>query len=90
MVAIANRPGGYGEEVIKVYMEAAKDNKPFKAVIMDLTIQGGMGGKEAIKLLLKEDPKAKAIVSSGYSNDPVVSNYKEYGFSGYLINPTRY
>ena len=76
-----------GEEAIKVYTEAAKNNKPFKAVIMDLTIQGGMGGQETIKLLLKEYPKAKAIVSSGYSNDPVISNYREYGFSGYLNKP---
>jgi len=76
-----------GKEAIKAYTEAMEDDNPFTAVIMDLTIQGGMGGKEAIKLLLEADPEAKAIVSSGYSNDPVVSNYKEFGFSGYLNKP---
>ena len=54
----------------------------FDVVIMDLTIRGGMGGKEAIVELLKLDPKAVAIVSSGYSNDPVMAEYRKFGFSG--------
>ncbi len=57
---------------------------PFDFVILDLTIPGGMGGKKAIKKILQIDPKAKVIVSSGYSNDPVMANYKEYGFSGVI------
>ncbi|MEE9542617.1 MAG: PAS domain-containing protein, partial [Thermodesulfobacteriota bacterium] len=76
-----------GLEAINIYKEAKGAGRPFKATIMDLTIQGGVGGKEAIKLLLEEEPKARVIVSSGYSNDPVVANYREHGFSGYLNKP---
>ena len=54
---------------------------------MDLTIPGGLGGKEAVTDLLEIDPEAKAIVSSGYSNDPVVLNYQEYGFKGVVNKP---
>ena len=54
---------------------------------MDLTIPGGMGGKETIKELIKIDPNVKAIVSSGYSNDPVISNFKQYGFSEIIAKP---
>ena len=61
--------------------------QPFDLVILDLTVKGGMGGKEAIKELLKIDPKLKAIVSSGYSNDPVMNNFTAYGFAGALPKP---
>ena len=71
----------------KAYSKAKEAGRPFDAVIMDLTIQGGVGGKEAVKLILENDPKAKVIVSSGYSNDTVVANYREYGFSDYLNKP---
>lgn len=54
---------------------------------MDLTIPGGMGGEKAIKKLIKIDPGIKAIVSSGYSDDPVMSSFREYGFSGVLLKP---
>lgn len=73
-----------GSKAIKLYKKAMKTGKPFDLVIMDLTIPGGMGGKEAVEKLLKIDPNAHVIVSSGYSNDPVISNYKEYGFCGYI------
>jgi len=56
-------------------------------VIMDLTIPGGMGGKEAINLLHKIDANVKAIVSSGYSTDPVMANYRKYGFVAVLRKP---
>ena len=56
-------------------------------VIMDLTIPGGKGGKEVIRELLELDPAVKAIVSSGYSNDPVMANYTEYGFKGFVNKP---
>ena len=59
----------------------------FDAVIMDLTIPGGMGGEETIKHLLKIDPKIKAIVSSGYSAGGVISNFKDYGFKGVINKP---
>ncbi|MFH1662734.1 MAG: PAS domain S-box protein, partial [Chloroflexota bacterium] len=76
-----------GAEAIKVYTEAKKSGQPFDAVIMDLTIPGGMGGKEAIKKLLEIDPDVKAIVSSGYSTDPIMANFREYGFSGVVAKP---
>jgi CheY-like chemotaxis protein len=76
-----------GKEAVKVYEEAKKNKKPFDAVIMDLTVPEGMGGKEAIKKLLKLDPKAKAIVSSGYINSPVMKDYNKYGFKSAIAKP---
>src|SRR5206468_2899010 len=69
-----------GVEALRRYREAAEAGKPFSAVIMDLTIPGGMGGKEAIKRLLEFDPQARAIVSSGYSNDPVMAEFQKHRF----------
>ena len=71
-----------GDEAIELYKKAMEASKPFNAVILDLTIRGGMGGKETVKKLLEIDPNVKAIVASGYSNDPVLANFKEYGFVG--------
>ena len=76
-----------GEEAIRKYKEAMEAGEPFEVVIMDLTIRGGMGGKETIKKILEIDPYAKVIASSGYSNDPIISDYKNYGFKGVLIKP---
>jgi PAS domain S-box-containing protein len=76
-----------GNEAIGLYRKAKESGEPFDVVIMDLTIPGGMGGKEAIKKLLEVDPGAKVIVSSGYFNDPVMSDYKKYGFSGVIAKP---
>lgn len=75
-----------GEEAVKVYTENMNAN-PIKAVILDLTIVGGMGGKDTIKALTEIDPNVKAIVSSGYSNDPIMANYEDYGFKGVLAKP---
>jgi CheY-like chemotaxis protein len=76
-----------GEEAIQCYKKALESFHPFDAVIMDLTVPGGKGGKETIKELLKIAPEVKAIVSSGYSHDPVMSNFKEYGFSDVISKP---
>ncbi|MFC1650280.1 PAS domain S-box protein [Candidatus Latescibacterota bacterium] len=76
-----------GDEMLKIYKKAMNTDNPIDIVIMDLTIPGGMGGKEAIKKLLEIDPDAKAIISSGYSNDPVISNFDEYGFKGFVLKP---
>lgn len=76
-----------GREAIEKYTEAMKGGKPFDAVMIDLTVPGGMGGREAQKRLLEIDPSVRSIVSSGYSNDPVMSRFDEYGFSGVLTKP---
>jgi PAS domain S-box-containing protein len=76
-----------GAKAIERYMGAKEAGKPFDAVILDLTIPGGMGGKEAIKKLLEIDPDVKAIVSSGYATDPIMSDYKKYGFSAVVTKP---
>ncbi|MCU0848553.1 MAG: PAS domain S-box protein [Spirochaetes bacterium] len=76
-----------GRGAIEKYGEAMKAEKFFDAVIMDLTIPGGMGGRDAIIKLREMDPAVKAIVSSGYSNDPIMSDYANYGFSGIIFKP---
>lgn len=76
-----------GRDAIDQYRAARQGGHPFDAIIMDLTIPGGMGGEAAIKELLQFDPNAKAIVASGYSSDPVMSNFAAYGFCGYLAKP---
>ncbi|RKZ33996.1 hypothetical protein DRQ33_03090 [bacterium] len=78
-----------GKIAIEKYSKAKEQGKPFDVVILDLTVPGAMGGKEAIKELIQIEPDIKAIVSSGYSNDPVMANYKEYGFSAILSKPYR-
>jgi PAS domain S-box-containing protein len=76
-----------GQEAVTLYKKAQKDGRPFGAVLLDLTIPGGMGGKETVKQLVQIDPEVKAIVSSGYANDPIMADYKSFGFSSVVSKP---
>jgi PAS domain S-box-containing protein len=76
-----------GREAIAKYAAAMKSDRPFDVTIMDLTIPGGMGGKDAIRDLLALDPSARAIVASGYASDPVLADCARYGFIGQLAKP---
>ena len=76
-----------GEDAIKKFDTAFKDQMPYDAVILDLTVRGGMGGEEAIKGLLKIDPSAKVIVASGHANNLIMANHADFGFSGALSKP---
>jgi signal transduction histidine kinase/ActR/RegA family two-component response regulator len=76
-----------GEEALEKYISASNSDNAFDIVIMDLTIPGGMGGKEAISKFIAIDSQVKAVVSSGYSTDPIMASYGDYGFSGRLAKP---
>jgi PAS domain S-box-containing protein len=76
-----------GEDAIDLYKKAIKSRHPFDVIIMDLTIRGGMGGKETINKLLEIDSGVKAIVSSGYFNNPIMADYKKHGFCGVIPKP---
>ncbi len=76
-----------GTDALKLYKSAMESGKSFDVVILDLTIPGGMGGEKVIKKLLEIDPHVRAIVSSGYANDPVMANYRAYGFCNVIAKP---
>jgi PAS domain S-box-containing protein len=76
-----------GHEALLLYQLAKESGDPFHAVIMDLTVPGGMGGKDTISKLRQIDPDVKAIVSSGYSNDPIMADFEKYGFRAVLPKP---
>jgi PAS domain S-box-containing protein len=76
-----------GEKAVELYAAARGSGRPFDAVIMDLTIPGGTGGREAIEKLRAIDPGVRAIVSSGYSNDPVMARFRDFGFRGVVSKP---
>lgn len=76
-----------GAEAVALYRDAVKSGRPFRAVLLDLTVRAGMGGVEALKQIREIDPRVKAIVSSGYSEDPVMAHFREYGFQGVISKP---
>jgi CheY-like chemotaxis protein len=76
-----------GAEAVKLYKAAKESGQPFSVVILDLTIPGGMGGIMTIRELIKIDPGVKAIVSSGYTDESVMAEYRQYGFSGMVAKP---
>ncbi len=78
-----------GSEAITLYTRAMEEGHPYDAVVLDLTVPEGVGGRETMTRLLAIDPEVKAIVSSGYSTDPVMANYREHGFSGVAVKPYR-
>jgi DNA-binding NtrC family response regulator len=76
-----------GESALREYEQARQAGRPFELVILDLTIPGGLGGRETIERLQKMDPDVLAIVSSGYSSDPVMAEFRRYGFQGMVAKP---
>jgi len=76
-----------GNQAIDRYRSAQESGRPFDGVILDLTVPGGTGGKETIKRLLEINPAVKSIVSSGYSQDPIMANYMDFGFRGVIVKP---
>jgi len=78
---------GDGVEVIELYQKAKEENNPFSGVVLDLTIPGGMGGRKTMQKLLELDPGIKVIISSGYGDDPLIQDFREYGFKGAITKP---
>ncbi|PLX47417.1 MAG: hybrid sensor histidine kinase/response regulator [Desulfobulbaceae bacterium] len=76
-----------GHAAVERYDKARKAGTPYTGVIMDLTIPGGMGGRETLAALKEIDPQIRALASSGYANDPIMANFKEYGFCGVIPKP---
>ncbi len=78
-----------GEDAIEKFRRASRSEKPFDVVILDLTVRSGMGGEQAVEQLRAIDPQIKAVVSSGYADNPVMSDYRSYGFAAFLVKPYR-
>jgi DNA-binding NtrC family response regulator len=76
-----------GNEAISKYKKALRSKSPFDMVILDLTVKYGMGGKETMVKLREVDPDVRAIISSGYSDEPVIKDFSKYGFKGVLVKP---
>jgi CheY-like chemotaxis protein len=79
-----------GSQAVELYLARREEGAPFAAVILDLNIPGGMGGEETMQRLLEIDPEAKGYVSSGRTDDPVMVNFRAFGFSGTIEKPYFY
>lgn len=80
-------PTSEGSETVARYTEAFLSGKRYDLVVMDLSIPNGMGGAQAMEKIRQVDPGVRAIVSSGYSDDPIMSRYADYGFQAVLPKP---
>ena len=76
-----------GQAAVEMFSLAMREDRPYRTVVMDLTVPGGMGGLEALALMREIDPEVVAVVSSGYSTDPVLSGYREHGFAAAVSKP---
>ncbi len=76
-----------GEDAVSAYTQAVQDNVAFDAVIMDLTVQGGMGGEEAAALIGKSYPDAVIVAASGDAAAPAMEHSEEFGFKGHISKP---
>jgi CheY-like chemotaxis protein len=76
-----------GEAAVGLYLDARAAGEPFDVVILDLTVRGGMGGVAALQKLLLADPAAKAVMSTGYSDDASTADYRKLGFKAFLKKP---
>ena len=76
-----------GEEAIDAYYRAIEEKRPYDVLLLDLEVVGGMGGKDTIAILRQDFPRIKAVVTTGYLDDTVLTNHREHGFSGVLTKP---
>jgi two-component system, cell cycle sensor histidine kinase and response regulator CckA len=82
-------PASEGQDAVDKVREAKRSGRPFDVVILDLTVKGGMGGEQAVRLIRENDPAVKAVVSSGYADNQVVADFAAYGFAAALNKPYR-
>jgi CheY-like chemotaxis protein len=72
---------------VEKYVQALEIGEPYRAVVMDLTVPGGMGGAEALAQLREIDPRVCAVVMSGYADTGLLADYQQVGFAGRLAKP---
>jgi len=78
-----------GASAVEIFSRERQRGHPFDLVILDLSVPDGMGGKEAFEKIREIDPSVKVVISSGYTNDPMMTDYAKFGFSGILAKPYR-